>query len=87
MSALALTGGAKPPPAFPLLKADRQCANGDSFSQTDPFRTSVVGVRLLLITYPKRPEGRPVSKGGAEIVVAHSMMPDAGARSPSARTR
>ena len=36
---LALTGGAGPPSAFPLLKVDRQCCNGDSFSQADPKPT------------------------------------------------
>jgi hypothetical protein len=36
---MALTGGAGPPSAFPLLKVDRQCCNGDCFSQPDPKRT------------------------------------------------
>src|SRR5205823_10345518 len=38
-SALALTGGAGPPSAFPLLKVDRQCCNRDNFSQPDPKPT------------------------------------------------
>jgi hypothetical protein len=50
---MALTGGAGPPSAFPLLKVDRQCCNGDSFSQADPLRTLVFGSNRLFISAPE----------------------------------
>jgi hypothetical protein len=48
---LALTGGARCPRAFPLLKADRQCCSGGTSSQVDPFRTLVVSVSMLEQAY------------------------------------